>query len=147
MFLQAKGPLEVGDRTVPEVEIFYALELFEMRYRVARICLAVDYATDEIDPELLRRIRWAELVAPGLDAAGRIIVIGEDGVEERHRSFTTLTTAQQTAALWLRARIGGLDPNKHIAEGLGISRSAAATRVKRLREQKIIADVSRGQRR
>jgi hypothetical protein len=124
-----------------------------MRYKVIRVEVATTHNEngevdpDEIDPDLLRRIRWAELAAPGLDSFGRIVVVGEDGVEERHRSLTTLSTDQQTAALWLRARTGGVDPNKHIAESLGISASAAAARVKRLREQKVIPAATRGQRR
>ena len=146
-FLHAKGPVTVGDRTVPEVEIWYALDVARMRYKVARLCLAVDYSEDEIDAELLRSIRWAQMAAPGLDTFGRIVVVGPDGVEERHRSLTTLTTDQQTAAVWLRARIGGADPNKRIAEELGISTSAAAQRVRRLRDKGILAGVSRGQRR
>ena len=75
-FLHAKGPVTVGDRTVPEVEIWYALDVARMRYKVARLCLAVDYSEDEIDAELLRSIRWAQMAAPGLDTFGRIVVVG-----------------------------------------------------------------------
>ena len=147
--LHARGPLTVDGRTV-HVEINYALDVVAMRYKVIRLEVATTHSADggiepdEIDPELLRRIRWAEMAAPGLDSFGRVVVVGDDGLEERHRSWVTLTTAQETAALWLMARVGGVDPNKYLAERLGISSSAAATRVKRLREKGVSAPATRG---
>ena len=70
-----------------------------------------------------------------------------EGAQERHRSLMTFSTDQQTAVLWLRARVAGMDANGQIADVLGISASAAATRVKKLRAQGVLPAANRGQRR
>ena len=65
-----------------------------------------------------------------------------------HRSTLTLNTDEQVAGLWLQARLAGLNPNEHVAKEMRISRTAAAARVKRVRDaKKMIPQARQGQRR
>ena len=161
MFLKAQGPVNVAGQTI-QVTISYGIEGFGLRYRVMSLSLTVNEWDEELGPELLRSVRWAEMVAPGLDTFARFVTfdpevtkesapgqmtLHPEGAQERHRSLMTLSADQQTAVLWLRARVAGMDANRHIADVLGISASAAAARVKKLRAQGVLPAANRGQRR
>jgi hypothetical protein len=144
--LYAKGPVTVVEGRTVEVEAHLELDADAMRYRLARVAVGAGQG-DEIDPELLRQIRWAEMVVPALDTFGRIITVDKEGRETRHRGPLTLTETQRLAGLWLQAKLAGIDPNVYIAEQLDISPTAAAARVRRARTMKLIPPATPGQRR
>jgi hypothetical protein len=145
-FLTARGPVKVAGQTI-NVDIRFGFDPGGIRYKVVALSLGITDLDDELDPDMLRKVRWAEMVAPGLDTSSRFIAFDSEGVQERHRSLVTLSTDQQTAVLWLTARIAGMDANRHIADVLGISASAAAARVKKLRASGVLPAAVRGQRR
>jgi hypothetical protein len=100
-----------------------------------------------LSPELLRRIRWGQIIAAAVSRLCHVVILEEDGSVSEHRSLLTLTDEEQVAALWLQARLARLDPNKHIADSLGlVSPAAAAGRVRRARGKKLIPSTTQGQR-
>jgi hypothetical protein len=134
-----------GGRQV-RVQAELVLDVAGLRYKVKRLAVSAG-DDDEIDPDLLRQLHWAEMSAVGVENVSRVVTFGDDGTETRHRSLLTLTPDEQTAGLWLQAQLAGVDPNKHISEQLGITATAAATRVRRLRDAKILPATSQGRRR
>ena len=144
--LYVRGPIELGERTVV-LGAKLLLNFAERRYMVKAMELDTWADDDEIDPEMLREIRWGEVFRGALDTLGRVVTFDEDGQESIHKGVITLTDEERVGALWLQARLAGLDPNKHIAGQLEISATAAAARVKRARDKGIIPPASQGQRR
>jgi hypothetical protein len=144
--LMVRGPVILGDRTVVLGARLF-LHVAERRYMVKAMELDTMDSEDEIDPEMLREIRWGEVFAGALETLGRVVTVDEDGAELIHKGVVTLTDEERVGALWLQARLAGLEANKHIAEQFGISTTAAAARVKRARESGIIPPARQGQRR
>jgi hypothetical protein len=144
--LYVRGPIMLGERTVV-LGARLLLNFAERRYMVKAMELDTWADDDEIDPEMLREIRWGEVFAGALDTLGRVVTVDEDGAELIHKGSLTLSDEERVGALWLQARLAGLEPNKHIAEQFGISTAAAAARVKRARDNGIIPPARQGQRR
>jgi hypothetical protein len=144
--LTGGGPVLLDGGRQLRVEAELVLDVPGLRYKVRTFSVRADDG-DEINPDLLRQLHWAEMFAAGVENVSRVVTFGADGTETRHRSLLTLTPDEQTAGLWLQARLAGEDPNKYISEQLGITAMAAATRVKRLRDAKILPPTSQGRRR
>ena len=87
------------------------------------------------------------MFAVGVENVSQVVTFAEDGTQTQHRSELTLSANEQTGGLWLQAKLAGVNPNAYIAERLGISAPAAAARVKRLRDAKILPAATQGQRR
>jgi hypothetical protein len=143
--LYVSGPIYLADRAV-NFETELSLNVAERRYMVKTLRLST--WEGEIRPDLVREIRWGQVFAGALSVLGRVVTVDENGdVERIHKGLRTLSGEETVGALWLQARLAGLDPNKHIADQLGISPAAAAARVKRARDHELIPPATQGQRR
>jgi hypothetical protein len=142
--LHVSGPIFLSAGSVIfEVEL--RLKEDELRYAIETLRLS---SWDcEINPEMVREVRWGQVFAAALEMLGGVVTFDEDGAELTHKSALTLSDEQRVGALWLQARLAGLEPNKHIGEQLGISPTAAAARVKRARQSGVIPPARQGQRR
>jgi hypothetical protein len=145
--LEVRGPVELDAGPTVELQAMLALDVEALRFKVKSVGVIAS-GDDEIDPDVLRSIRWGEVFAGALDNLGKIVTLDEDGQPSRHRGVLTLTDDEKVGALWLQARLAGIDPNVHIAAQLELpSTAAAAARVKRARQRKLIPPAAQGQRR
>ena len=143
--LEVAGPVHLAGR---EVQFAARLQLDSSVPRYIATYIGVGGMNGPpVDPDLLRQLRWAELLAVAVGSLRTIVLVDDEaGVQEIHRSSLGLTPEEQIGGLWLQAQLAGQDPNRHISEELRISRSAAAARVKRARDNKTIPPATQGQR-
>jgi hypothetical protein len=167
--LWATGAVNIDGETVAAVSMRASLDAAAYMYKVINVSAMLptkeqmpilegkfpiedaffpgDPNRGSLTPELLRRIRWGQIIAAAVSKLCHVVIFEDDGALSEHRSLVTLKEEEQVAALWLQARLARLDPNKHIADSMGlVSAAAAAGRVRRARDKKLIPPTTQGQR-
>jgi hypothetical protein len=165
--MTAAGAVNIDGKTVAGVSMRSCLDAAAYMYKVVSVSATLpteemlslsggpvataffpgDPDRGSLSPELLRRIRWGQIIAAAVSKLCHVVIFEDDGTVSEHRSLVTLREEEQVAALWLQARLARLDPNKHIADSMGLSSPAAAAgRVRRARDKKLIPPATQGQR-
>ena len=77
--LRAFGPVAVAGRDFL-VQVELELDQDALRYKVRGFSIVREEPGGEIDPELLRQVRWGEIVSGAVDHLNNIVTFDEEGI-------------------------------------------------------------------